>query len=235
MPIQKTKLSLVKTTADKIIDMIKTQNLQPGGKLPTEYELAEMFGVGRSTLREAVKALASNNILLIRQGSGTFVSDKQGIANDPLGLSLLDNNTALALDMLTVRLIFEPAMASMAAINAAPQDYRRINEACAIVEDLVKQNKNYSAEDSAFHEAIATASGNKIISKIVQVIHASIQKNIFVTEDALRDKTLIYHRQIAEAIKNGDADGARYTMITHLNELRLYMIKKQQQDTENNL
>ncbi len=220
-------ISLSDKTQHDIINIIKEHNLKSGDKLPTEYELTEILQVGRSTVREAVKALASRNVLSIRQGAGTFISSAMGITEDPLGLSLLQDSTSLALDMINFRIIFEPQMAMLAAINATSKDYNRIDETCSLVEKLIKSGKEYSKEDSDFHEAIALASGNKIIMRIIKVIHLSVQKNIFVTEDSLSDATLIYHRQITEAIKNNDPTGAQCGMIMHLNALRNYIIHKQ--------
>ena len=68
--------------SDKIIKLIVDDNLKIGDRLPNEYELADKLGVGRSTVREAIKALVSRNILEINRGSGTFI--KCGVAEDPL-------------------------------------------------------------------------------------------------------------------------------------------------------
>lgn len=209
-----------------IIELIKENQFKPGDKLPTEYELAAKLGVGRSTVREAVKALASRNVLKIKQGSGTFISAGMGMAKDPLGLSLMKNDIELAFDMINVRLIFEPDMAAMAAVNATDSDCKKMEEACLAVEKLIIAGKEYSKEDSIFHEKIARAGGNKIIDRIVRVIHSSVQKNIFVTEDSLKNDTLTYHRQILEAIRDHDIVGARCGMIMHLNNLRNLIIKK---------
>lgn len=222
--------SLSKITAEKIIHLIKEQNLAPGGKLPTEYELATLFAVGRSTIREAVRALASRNILIIRQGAGTFVSNKGGISNDPLGLSLLDNDISLALDMLDFRLIVEPETAALAAAYATEECCGRINSACDICEELIRQRRPYHKEDADFHEAVAMASGNKIIVKIMQVIHASILKNIFVTSDSLRENTIVFHRQVARALCESDVMGARAAMYMHLTTLRQCIVDKKQKN-----
>lgn len=71
--------TLVEVTTDKILRYLKEMQLQVGDKLPNEYELSDYLEVGRSTVREAVRALASRNILEVRQGAGTFVSDKRGL------------------------------------------------------------------------------------------------------------------------------------------------------------
>ena len=84
--------SLVNITINKILNMIKEQKLKPNDKLPTVDELASAFSVGRSTIREALKVLSAQNIIVIKQGAGTFVSEKEGISRDPLGLEYISDD-----------------------------------------------------------------------------------------------------------------------------------------------
>ena len=85
---QKEKL-LPEQTAEKIRGYIEGNGLKVGDKLPNEFQLAEICGVGRSTVREAVKSLETRNILTIKRGAGTFISQNEGVAVDPLGISLM--------------------------------------------------------------------------------------------------------------------------------------------------
>jgi len=220
--------SLAETTAAKIMDLIKQNNIQTGEKLPTEPELTKMFGVGRSTIREAVKALVSRNVLVVRQGAGTFVSELGGVPDDPLGLSFLESDYGLALDMIEFRYILEPETAALAAIHATEEQRRLIIAACDECENLMLSGADYHEQDSAFHEAIARASGNTIINKVVQVIHASIQKNIYVTADSLREFTIRQHRIIAEAVFRGDEIGAKAAMAMHMAALRQCVFTRKQ-------
>lgn len=225
-PEKKDTRSLAEIASEKIIQFIKENKLQPGDKLATEFELAERLNVGRSTVREAFKILASRNILEIKQGAGTFISPKRGIPNDPLGLTFIEDNTSLALDLLNVRLIFEPEMAVLATINATREQCKEIDAQCKKVEDVILANKDHREEDIQLHQLIATASGNKVISNLIPIIHSSVGKSIEVTTNTLRENARIYHRKIVEAIKSGDAQGARYAMIMHLNANREYIIEK---------
>ena len=113
--------SLVNITINKILNMIKEQKLKPNDKLPTVDELASAFSVGRST----------------KQGAGTFVSEKEGISRDPLGLEYISDDINVIFDMVTLRLIFEPEMASMAAQFATRKDIQDIKYYCEEVEQLI--------------------------------------------------------------------------------------------------
>ena len=80
-------MTLTETTANKLIQLIKDRHLNPGDKLPTEVDLSQQLDVGRNTLREAQKILVSRNIITIRQGAGSFVSQNPGVVDDPLGFT----------------------------------------------------------------------------------------------------------------------------------------------------
>lgn len=217
--------SLVNITINKILNMIKEQKLKPNDKLPTVDELASAFSVGRSTIREALKVLSAQNIIVIKQGAGTFVSEKEGISRDPLGLEYISDDINVIFDMVTLRLIFEPEMASMAAQFATRKDIQDIKYYCEEVEQLIEQGEDYHKADAGFHIAIAKASGNGVIHKIIQVIHSSIKKNIFMTDNILCKDTVIFHRRITNCIENGDINGARYAMINHLDAQRQFLIE----------
>ena len=217
--------SLVNITINKILNMIKEQKLKPNDKLPTVDELASAFSVGRSTIREALKVLSAQNIIVIKQGAGTFVSEKEGISRDPLGLEYISDDINVIFDMVTLRLIFEPEMASMAAQFATRKDIQDIKYYCEEVEQLIEQGEDYHKADAGFHIAIAKASGNGVIHKITQVIHSSIKKNIFMTDNILWKDTVIFHRRITNCIENGDINGARYAMINHLDAQRQFLIE----------
>lgn len=107
---------LAEQVAQRIKDYILEEKLKSGDKLPTETALAREMGVARSTVREAIKRLESQNILTVRHGAGSFVTDQPGLADDPLGLDFIEDKERLAFDLLEVRNIIEPAIAALAAI-----------------------------------------------------------------------------------------------------------------------
>ena len=97
--------TLAEQVANGIMNLIQETPYKAGDKLPTEKELCERTGAGRNTVREALKILASRNVLEIRQGAGTFVSEKQGIPDDPLGFSMVNDHVKLTKDLLQVRIM----------------------------------------------------------------------------------------------------------------------------------
>ena len=99
---------------DSLMEYILNEPVAIGEKLPNEFELAEKFGVGRSTIREAVKSLVSKGVLEVRRGSGTYVVSTSSLEEDPLGLGRFEDKYHLALELFEVRLMLEPEIAALA-------------------------------------------------------------------------------------------------------------------------
>jgi DNA-binding FadR family transcriptional regulator len=209
---------------EQIIQFIIDNDLKPGDRLETEQALSRRLGVGRGTVREAIKGLVSRNVLIVRQGAGTFVSPRQGVPTDPLGLTFLKHDRQLALDLLDVRLMLEPEIAEMAAIHATAQQVRRIEGQCKRVQDLIEGEKPYQQSDVEFHRCIAEASHNQVVSTLIPVIHSSASLNIDLTRNELKQNTIRCHREIADAIRRRDPKSARYAMFLHLTANRQFLI-----------
>ena len=99
------KQTLGEKTAEKLLQMIREHGYTAGDKLPTEMELCELLGAGRNTVREALRILVSRNIVTIRQGAGTFISEKNGVPDDPLGFSMMEDRRKLTQDLLQIRVL----------------------------------------------------------------------------------------------------------------------------------
>lgn len=223
----KRNTTLAEKTSEEIIRYITRNRMMPGEKLPTEIDFLDRLHVSRGTLREAFKVLAARNILEIRQGAGTFISYKKGVQDDPLGLDFIYDKSKRALDMLDIRLMFEPRVAELAAANATVRQRRIITEQAEKVELCVQEGRSYAEADSQFHQRIADASGNLIIGNLTGILTSSIAKNIEITEDTQRESnTIYYHRKILKAIQEGNINNARCFMTMHLSLLREFMLAK---------
>ena len=117
---------LAEQVQEQIYQYILDTPIAVGAKLPNEFELGDRFGVGRSTIREAVKILVSRNILEIRRGCGTFVCENPGVVDDPLGFAFVDDKKRLGLDLCEVRMIIEPEIAALAAERAVPEEIEEL-------------------------------------------------------------------------------------------------------------
>lgn len=208
--------SLPQKIAEDIIAFILEENLKPGDKLPNETVLCQRLNVGRSSLREAMRALASRNIVTIRQGSGTYIASSTGVADDPLGLSFINNKKKLIHDLMEIRFLLEPSIAALAAMHADDTEIKKICKLCDDVEELLKAHKDHSDKDIELHTAIALSSKNIVVPRLIPVIFRSIPLLIESTGNTLCNETIESHREIADAIAAHDAVRAHDAMYLHL-------------------
>lgn len=218
--------SLPEKLADDIVDYILKEKLQPGDRLPNESILAETLGAGRSSLREAVKLLASRNIVTVRQGSGTYISSTPGMVEDPLGFIFIEDKKKLAEDLLEIRFLLEPSIAAKAAENASADDAEHILDLCAEAERLLEEGSDHTAKDIEFHTAIGMSSKNMVVPRLIPIINSSIPLFIDLTENVLSRETIDTHREIADAILSHDPVRAHDAMYLHLvyNRRRIHSV-----------
>ena len=208
--------TLAEQVADGIMNLIQETPYKAGDKLPTEKELCESTGAGRNTVREALKILASRNVLEIRQGAGTFVSEKQGIPDDPHGFSMVNDHVKLTRDLLQVRIMLEPQIAALAAQCAKEHEIRELEEILEEMEAAMKKREDYSELDTKFHTKIAQCTHNIVMENLLPVIGKGVA--VFAREVAQTeyDRTWISHRKIFCYIRDHKPFEAEMEMQYHL-------------------
>lgn len=211
---------------DSLMDYILQEPLEIGQKIPNEFELAEKFGVGRSTIREAVKSLASKGILEVKRGSGTYVISTNSLNDDPLGLSKFDNKYKLALELFDVRLMLEPEIAALTAKYASDEEIQQIKKLCDETEHLYLNGKNHIPKDIEFHTCIAKGSKNRVIETLIPIINTAVMTFANMTGRTLMKETIETHRAVVNAILDRDPMGAKCAMIMHLTYNRQALIKQ---------
>lgn len=223
------KTLLVPQIEDQLMMYINVEEMGIGSKLPSEYKLAEKFGVGRSTIREAVKSMVSKGILEVRRGAGTFVKSTEMVEDDPLGLAQFEDKYRLAMELFDVRILLEPEMAATACKNATEEEKNHIKQLCDEVETLYLEGQNHIQKDMEFHACIAKCSGNRVIEVLIPVIYTAVTTFANLTNRKLLKETIETHREITEAILRGDSMGAKCAMITHLTYNRQMLIHMMEQ------
>lgn len=207
---------LAEQVQEQLYDYITAHSMKPGDKLPNEFKLAEQFGVGRSTVREAVKLLVSRNVLETRRGSGTYVKDLIPADMDPLNLRSVQDKVALAMDLVDLRLILEPGIAELAAYNATEEEIRHLQELCDATEYKIENNLYYIQDDIDFHTYIARCSKNKVVEQLISIIETAVLMFVNITHRQLMKETVTTHRAITKAIADHDPIGARSAMTMHI-------------------
>lgn len=199
---QKEKLS------DKVITAIKNDiaagRLKKGEKIPSEPELMDIYQVGRSTIREAIKTLAISGILRVQQGSGTFVSSK--VKDETLNQRL---RRADFDEVNTVRALLEKEIVKLACLNRNSVDLERMQTLLRKRKAAIDAHdeKKCTDMDIAFHIAIAKASANSILADMYQSFTKVIRDFFAKREDrniAHFTNSQHLHEALAQAIANKD-------------------------------
>lgn len=211
-------------------ELILTGQVLPGERLPAEKILREKLNVGRSTVREALRILEAEGLVEVRRGKGTFVVEKPFFIQPRAEvMRWLESQLEAIEEVLQVRDCIEPRAASLAAEK---QDLMRIAEIRKIVaeqNELLKAFRDgvdlnfdrLALLDSAFHIAIAHASGNhlflEVLSHILPAFNQSNRAALYVT--GRWENIESEHLKILQAIEAGDAAGAELAMRQHIQQV----------------
>jgi len=208
---------LSEKVAEDVRQMILDKNLKPGDKLPNEIDLAALINVSRSTIREAIKILVSTNVLTVRRGLGTFVSETPGIAKDPLGVHFMEEENLLK-HFFEMRMLIEPQMVAIAVVRGTDKEIRAIESAYDDVVALLNKGVNHTEADIAFHNSIAKATHNPIMERILPIINNGIVGGYSKTKDSPESAEEVYsqHKKIMDAIRNKDMKAAEKAMSEHI-------------------
>jgi GntR family transcriptional repressor for pyruvate dehydrogenase complex len=219
-PIKPKKVST--QIAEQIRTSVLAGEFNPGEKLPPERELAEMFGVSRPSVREALNILTSSGLVETYQGGGTVVrSLVETTAGLPLSeLIRIDGDRAL--DVIEVRKGMESWTAWYAATRALPEDLRRLKVVVDGMAKNLEELKHSEDFDAHFHMLVARATHNVVWSHMMQSIFDAMRdfqrdvwRAVYLTEE---DQKLLYghHLKVYEMIRDRDPEGARDAMMEHL-------------------
>jgi GntR family transcriptional repressor for pyruvate dehydrogenase complex len=223
MPFQPIKPKKVSSQiAEQIRSSILSGEFAPGDKLPPERELAELFGVSRPSVREALNLLASSGLVESYQGGGTVVKSLVELsAGNPLS-ELIKGEQARALDVIEVRKCMEGWTSYYAAQRALPEDLRKLEQIVLEMERNLAGMIPSQDLDANFHVIIAQATHNVVWLHLMQSIFDAMKefqrgvwRAVYITAEDHR--TLFqHHRAVFEAIRDRDAERARDAMLAHL-------------------
>jgi GntR family transcriptional repressor for pyruvate dehydrogenase complex len=214
--------------ADLLLETIHDQGLEPGERLPSERELGEQFGVSRTVIREAVRALAAKGVIDVRTGSGLRVAAVDpATVSESMSLFLRGRTTLDYPKVHEVRTMLEVEIAGLSAERATRQD---LADLTAIYDGMEADDdvEASSRHDVEFHRAIARATHNELhlllLDSIGNALLAIRRENLAAGS---RADTLALHHQILERIAARDRDGARDAMREHLDNVADHWRRRQ--------
>jgi len=217
--VRKTRVS--EEIIAQVRDLITSGRLKVGDRLPAERELANTLQVGRSTVREAIRALESLGILEARPGEGTFlVSNPSDVRPDPITANAFkswENQRKL----FEVRMVIEPDLAALAARRASFEQIAKMREILREQEAAVKRGETGIKPDTTFHFLLAEAAGNEILLRIMDSLMDLLRKtreaSLQTSGRSLR--SMKQHKAVLRAIETRDPVAAEKRMREHIAEM----------------
>lgn len=213
---------------EQLRKLIETSGYRSGTKLPPERQLAAQIGVGRPSLREAIKALTMLDVLESRHGDGTYIKSLAGLSGGwSVKLGEIEENFDL-IELLEVRKMFEPQAAALAAARATHKQLREIGQVLQSQEGSIKDRNLFVQLDYNFHDAIIRAAGNPILIDWAQFMSPLLLKSRRMTLMTRVDfsRGFQQHHAIYEAIRLGQAELAEHAMLIHLQTVALDLISE---------
>jgi GntR family transcriptional regulator, transcriptional repressor for pyruvate dehydrogenase complex len=214
------------TTAEEVVarlrDMIHSGEISAGDRLPPERDLAKMLGVSRPTLRAGIRSLSTVGILQSRQGAGTFVSDvKESPTLDSSPLRMLSALHGFTSDeMFEARLALEMSIAGLAAERATSEQMTLMAEEITGMYASLTDPEQYLVHDMKFHQTIAAASNNRILTALMNMVATILYDARSKTVKRAKDlkQSAEQHHNIYRAMREHDPEAARKAMYDHLTE-----------------
>ena len=226
--------------SDEIIEQIKNLildgTLKPGDRLASEIKLAQQMNVGRSTIREALKVLIHLGFIE-RKNKVAIVSDRLKGGLDPQSIVERFKKQRSLLEMIEVRKLIEPGIASLAATRCEPGDLQLLLKDVEAMDNTLKNIDAFLLHDYHFHLHIAQASKNQILIEIVlgiQHVLRRTQEHILQKSKNIHPRSLDYHWKIFKAIEDGHPELAKESMSEHILDIETEMYTILKQEKQNN-
>jgi GntR family transcriptional regulator, transcriptional repressor for pyruvate dehydrogenase complex len=212
----------------KQIERLIVQKMHPGDKLPAERDLAEMLGVSRSSIRDAIRRLEIVGLVQPRQGAGTVVREiSTETLVSPLA-NVIAHRRQLVGELLDFRRMLEPPLAARAATHASNGEIAGMDEILRRQDKKVRNGELAVEEDTEFHYRIALASGNSVVLKVMDVVMDLLRetRSRSLQTEGRPQKSLAGHKRILAAMKRRDAAAAETAMRVHIQDVEKMVLDK---------
>src|SRR6202163_3028672 len=206
---------LYEQIVQQVEESIHKGAMKPGDQLPPERELAQQFGVSRTAVREAVKALHEKGLVEAYPGRGTFVTAGTSYSmRQSLDWMLKIGQPEGSAFLAEVREILEPEIAALAATRVDDEDLASMREQITVMDSARKDPDAFIEADLDFHLALAEAAANSLILSLIDSIVGLLREQrtrIFLVEGG-PERGQYHHKRVLEAIEHRDPSGAREAM-----------------------
>lgn len=213
---------------ESILDNLRSRTWRVGHRIPTERALSEQFSLSRSTVRRVLLEFKRKQLISQTVGSGTYVTEQAqaALAHWPAAVQVATVSPA---ELMSARLVLEPALMDMVIGSATAADFLRMDE-CNRNAEAAASLDEFEHWDAALHSAIADAAHNGFISGVFRLMNearAQGEWGMLKRRSATPERRLQYqqeHRDLVAALKNRDADRAQALCLAHLLRVRANLL-----------
>ncbi|MBB6448666.1 DNA-binding FadR family transcriptional regulator [Geomicrobium halophilum] len=217
--------TLSKQVEERIVDLLLSNKLKPGDKLPPEMDLIEMLGVSRPVLREAMSSLESLGVIRRKARDGTYFAEKIGFKPFSTMLSIVNDNIEAIIE---ARMTVELGIVTLAAEKISETDLLRLKETIESIR--CSEDNNYGEADINFHQIIASSVENPILQGMIDSLiltHAKVNAQIPHRE---KEKTVAHHEAIYDALEQRNPEASFRQMYKHLDFVRDKILNQREQN-----
>src|SRR5262245_28986317 len=211
---------ITELVVQRIKELLEGGELRAGSRLPPERELADMLSISRPSLRTALKALSVMGIISAKPGAVTYIAEEiPEVFTEPMHFMTLIHNTSVD-ELFEARRIIEAGLAELAAERASPEDIAALNREIEAMRVAVSDPEVFLKHDVQFHQVMARAANNKLMSGIMETIghllyHIRRQTIAHATDFDFND-AVEWHQKIVGAMQKHDAKRAKDMLSGHL-------------------
>jgi GntR family transcriptional repressor for pyruvate dehydrogenase complex len=223
-----TRTTLTVDICRKMVTHLIRGQWKEGEKIPAERELCQKLGVGRASLREALKALEIMGLIETRLGDGTYVCPRSEFFSRPLLWAMASSTDVQTRELIEARTVIEVELAGLAAVRATPTHLKILADQLELMEQMKDNPRAFVEADVNFHLAIGQAASSSILMNALHLIRNLLQQWILVAVrvEGVTEKACGQHRKLLLAIKKHDSAAARRAMQKHLEDMSTVLPKK---------
>ncbi|MCS0789875.1 FadR family transcriptional regulator [Cytobacillus firmus] len=224
------KTTLAQDIVQQLMELIINGSIAPGEKLPSERQLMEMFGVGRSSLREAIRALVALELVEVRVPEGTFVTQSFG-GFFTKHLSLMSKISFENIsELVEARLKLETMLVELAAKKSGQKEGELLDKIILSMKDA--DNEGFLHADLKFHMTIAKIAGNSFLFEVMHILQDITKAWMFKVIESypIQEEAIKHHEKIAQAIKNNDIKSAGEAMTEHIEIVSKLLLEFQDEE-----
>jgi GntR family transcriptional repressor for pyruvate dehydrogenase complex len=206
---------------EQIRDLLAQGRVKVGDRLPAERNLADLLGVGRSTIREGLRIMESLGMIAVRPGDGTYLTDPAVPREVGLPGGGLLNAWRTRQDLFELRMVLEPGLAALAARRASPEDLAKMRAILAAQRGGLERGESGMEEDAAFHRLIAESTENAPLVEIMRGLAHLLQETRIpaLRENGRPRRSLQQNQAILAAIEGRNPALAMRRMLAHIRSI----------------